>query len=80
MGHVAYTGDILNTYNILALKLEQRQYTQKSRIRWQVDIKMYHAKLKRESTGWSQLAQDRFQWQAVNLRVPWTLGSFGSAD
>jgi hypothetical protein len=80
MGHVACTGEIVNTYNILALKLELRKHTKISRIKWHVDIKMDHAKLKQESTVWSKLAQDRFQRQVVNLRVPRTLGSSGSAD
>jgi len=75
VGHVAHFGERRGVYRVLVGKPEGKRLLERSRCRWQDNIKMDLQKLGSGGTDWIELAQDRDRWRALvnavmNLRVP----------
>jgi hypothetical protein len=73
MGHVARMGEKRGAYRILVGKPEGRRPRERSRRRWEDNIKM-DLKDVEWSMDWIELAQDRDRWRTVvnavmNIRV-----------
>jgi hypothetical protein len=62
-------------YRVLVGKPEGMRPLERSRRRWEVNIKMGHHEVGCEGMNWIELPQDRDRWRALmdavmNLRVP----------
>jgi hypothetical protein len=74
-GHVAPMGEVINAYNILVGKPEERRPLGRPRRRWEDNIKMDLREIVFGDVDWINFAQDRDRWRALvntvmNLRVP----------
>jgi hypothetical protein len=73
--HVERLGAKRNSYRILVGKPEGKRPLRKRRRRWEDNIKMDLREMGRGGMNWTDLAQDRNQWNAIvntvmNLWVP----------
>jgi hypothetical protein len=64
-GHVACMGEGRNVYKVLIGKSEGKRLLARPRHRWEDGIRMDLGKIGWRSIEWTQLAQDRDQWQAL---------------
>jgi hypothetical protein len=74
-GHVARMGQRRGVYRILVGKPEGRRPLERSRHRWEDNIRMDLWEVGCGCVDWMELAQDRDRWHALvsavmNLRVP----------
>ena len=74
VGHVAGTGEIRNTYNVLVEKPGVMKPLGKLRHRWEDNIKIYLREIQWEGLNWTHFTQTENQWQAfanigVNLHL-----------
>jgi hypothetical protein len=63
-------GGTRNAYGILVGKPESKRPPGRPRRRWVDNIKMGLRVIGWDGMDWIELAQDRDQWRAMNLRVP----------
>jgi hypothetical protein len=68
-------GEKRNSYRILARKLEGKRPLERTRHRWEDNIKMDFREIGWGAMDWIDLAQDREQWRAtmnmvMNLWIP----------
>jgi hypothetical protein len=64
-GHVAHTGEMRNSYNILAGKPKRKRPVGRPKCRWEDNIRMDITETGCEGVDWMHLAQDRNQWQVL---------------
>jgi hypothetical protein len=74
VGHVAYMGNMKNTYGVLVAKLEGKRPHGRPRRSLKDNVRMYLKEIGWEGVDWLHLAQNRDQWRALmntimNLRV-----------
>jgi hypothetical protein len=74
-GHVARMREGRGVYRVFLGRPEGKKPLERSRCRWEDNIKMDLREIGIDGANWIQLAQDRVQWQAfvntvMNLRVP----------
>jgi hypothetical protein len=73
--HVAWMGEMRNTYNILIGNPEGKRLLGRPRRRWEDNVKMDLKEIRWKGGDWMPLAQERYQWRTVvntvmSLRVP----------
>ncbi|KAJ4449366.1 hypothetical protein ANN_00764 [Periplaneta americana] len=73
-GHIARMGKSRNAYRVLVGRPEGERPLERSRHRWEDDIKMNLREVGYDDRDWINLAQDRDQWRAyvraaMNLRI-----------
>jgi hypothetical protein len=74
-GHVAGMGEERGIYRVLVGRPESKRPLERSRCRWEDNIKLDLTEIGIDGANWIRLALDRVQWRAfvntvVNLRVP----------
>ena len=77
--HVARMGEGRGVHRVLVGKPEGKRPLERSRRRWEENIKLDLQEVGRGFGDWMELAQDRDRWRALvstvrNLRVPKMLG------
>jgi hypothetical protein len=75
VGHVVPMGDVKGAYNILVGRPGGRRPLERTRRRWEDNIKMDLTEIGFGDVDWIHWAQDRDRWQAavntvMNFRVP----------
>jgi hypothetical protein len=72
-GHEERMGEMRSVYSILVGKPEGNRPFERSRHRWEGNIRMDLREIVWESVDWIHLARDRDQWRAVVNTVmnPW---------
>jgi hypothetical protein len=74
-GHVARMGEGRGVYRVLIGRPKGKRPLERTRHRWEDNIKMDLREIEIDGANWIQLAQDRVQWRAIvdtvmNLPVP----------
>jgi hypothetical protein len=74
-GLVARMGKESGVYRVLVGSPEGKRPLERTRRRWEDNIKMYLREVGIDRANWIRLAQDRVRWRAfvstvMNLRVP----------
>jgi hypothetical protein len=72
--HVARMGEGRGVYRVLFGKPEGKRPLERTRRRWDDNIKLDPREIRIDGVNWTRLAQDRVQWRAfvntvMNLRV-----------
>jgi hypothetical protein len=74
-GHVARMGEGRGVYRVLVGRPEGKRPLERSRRRWEDNIKMDLREIEIDGANWIRMVQDRVHWRAfvnavMNLRVP----------
>jgi hypothetical protein len=60
--HVAFMGDMRNSYTLLVRRPEGKRPLGSPRRRWEGNIKLDLTDIEYERVGWNRVSQDRVQW------------------